>query len=432
MTVGPASVAIRTGQVTRGDDVIVSPLMGHVDVTVDGFDPRAVEGAEVLRFVNVHADVRALLPRLGFLDAFAEGAAGPPGPRFGGSGSAQADLRVVQGRLSSTSHVEVVADSMTVAADRTSAAGQLRALVDIADVAGRDTLDAFVEARDVRVTERGFEEAPLSAERAELRLRSQKLNLADHPFDDAASSVAVPSVRIPDARLIGAWVPSSAALRVTGGHGTCGAHLDLANGQVHGNFLLGLDVLRVVEEDGWGVEGNLRVQLALRDWNLARGTLDVSGSHVGLADVSTTGGTKAWWARVNLPSAAVDLHPSPSFRAHVDVAARDGRPLASLVAAKSGVPDWLVPLFSTSDLRAAADLRASPPSVDVRDLVATAGGFRVEASVAKRPRASRTLLLVELGPLAVAMDERNGDAHLQLLDAERWYHELAAAGATGR
>ncbi|MDP9033496.1 MAG: hypothetical protein M3O50_01710, partial [Myxococcota bacterium] len=430
VTIGPASVTLRRGRVTRGDDLLAEPVTGTLDVTVDGFDPRAVEGAEVMRFLSVRSALHAALPRFESVGALlAPGTTAPP-LLVRGQGSAECNLIVRRGVLASPSHIELVADSLAVELQHKLVEAQLRAVADIAEVAGSEALDATVEARKVRLVEQSFDVSPLSAERAELKVRSRELDLANSPFRDTAFSINVPSVQVPDARILNAWSSAGGALRVAAGRGTCGAHVDVGDGSAHGNLVLGLDGLRVVEQDGWTVAGNLRMQLSLRSWNSSpstRGTMDWSGSHIDLADVSTTGGTSGWWAKIELPSAALELHPSPLFRAHVAVTARDARPLASLFAAKSGVPPWLVPLFSTDDLRAAANLRASPMSVEMRDLVATAGGFRVEAGWAKRGPKTHALALVELGPLAAALETDDGDTQFQLLDADGWYRRRALA-----
>ncbi|MDP9150834.1 MAG: hypothetical protein M3O36_12960, partial [Myxococcota bacterium] len=432
VTVGPASVILRTGRVTRGDDALADTLTGTLDVTVDGFDPRAVEGAEVLRFLTVRSALHAAVPSFDFVGAFVDRPVTGAPPRFRGHGAAECDLTVRRGRLASPSHVELVADPFALDLEHRSVDAKLRAVADVAEVAGSDALDALVEAREVRLVEHRFEGSPLSAERAELRLRSRELDLAESPFRDATSSIAVPSVQIPDARVINAWSSAGGAPRVAAGRGTFGAHVDVADGLAHGNLVLGLDALRVTEQGGWSVAGNLRTQLSLRSWSLApgtRGKMDWSGSHIELADVTTTGGTSGWWARIELPTAAVELHPSPRFRARVTVTARDARPLASLFAAKSGAPSWLVPLFSTDDLRAEADLHASPASVELRDLVATAGGFRVEAGWAKRGPRTHAVALIELGALGAALEAEDGDTRFQLLDAESWYRRHAAAAS---
>jgi hypothetical protein len=424
-SVGPATAYVRSGRVTMGADVVAGDLQGRLDTTVDGFDPRVTAGADVLRRTSVRVAFDAGFPGLDALHRFV-----PAGMEIhGGAGRARMDVRVDHGRIAPQSHVDADARGVDVrmVAARVSIEGTLHLAADTTAVAPGASMQGVVTLSSMSIAARGFESVPVRVARADLSIRSSELDLVEHPLSDAEESVRLPVAQIPDARFVDAWMTDASPLHVRSGRGTFGAEIDIARGSGTGTALLALDDARVDAGPTESFAGKVRAEVALRRWNVASGHLDLSGSRVEVLGVTATGGTENWWANVKFPVSEIDLRGSPVCRAHVVVEARDTRPLATAFIAAKGLPDWLTPLASADDLRATAQVQinAAAQALDIRDLGATAGPFRLQATLSRRGDASHLIAAVGAGPLQVGIESVNGDTHLELAGVDGWYEERA-------
>jgi hypothetical protein len=209
-------------------------------------------------------------------------------------------------------------------------------------------------------------------------------------------------------------------LRVEGGGGTLGGEVDLADGVIHGGVLLAIDHLRL-RLGATAVTGNLRAHAVLREAHTDAVTSDWSGSRIDLNDVEASGSDPDWWATVALSSGALALVPhGVSFRAHLDAKARDTGPILGVAVADAGVPAWVAKALAASNFHAVADVHAAPGSFAVRDLVATAGPLRLDASLRGGAR-DDVLLLVDAPVITVGVEKDHEGTHVQLLGARDWY-----------
>lgn len=429
-SVRPALAEVRTGQLSMGDDVIATTITGSLSVTIDGFDPRLVEGAGIVARTSLHANLAGTLPGASFVRRWIDG--GDVAVR-GGAGDARLDVRVDHGRIISPGQVEIEAHRLVLESDRWSLEGDLQASATVSRDTGPDRLDAVIVGREWQGMARAAPGAPLRANRAELHMHSSRLDLSDHPFSDASFSARVPTVEIPDARVANAWLPAHGALRVESGLGTMGGQLDFSNGMAHGGALLGLDRLRF-RAGKTDVVGALRVQAVLRAGNVSDGTFDLGGSRVDLKDVEMSGVDPYWWANVKLLSSVVSIARGVAWRSRLEVSARDTGPLLSIAVAEANVPSWAAAVLSARDLRATMALHVRPGAVDVSDLVLAAGSLRLDGEWTERGAKNHILLLVDAPILTVGVEKNDDGTHIQLLGARDWFrqhaHGSAAAGAS--
>lgn len=438
-SVGPATAYVRSGQLTIGKDIVCRMAAGRVETTIEGFDPRQIRGAEVLHRANAHVWLDAQLPGVAFLGRLVHSdvAIG------GGAGRLTIDAGVSHGRIAPSSQIDLQLREVDVAAPPLSLTGDLSASVRTtgarssatnADAtASTNRLEAQVTLRNGRVVTRGFEPEPLTIGRLDLIAHSSELDLVDHPLSDTTLSVRLPAMQVADARFVDAWLDQTGGpVRVQGGHGTFGVELQTAHGIGSGTAQLALQDARVdIGNKETIAADQLRAEVRLRHWNMALGRLDLSGSRIEAMGVSTTGATSNWWANLEASSGELDLHHPPLYTARVVAQARDTRPFVSALIAAERLPAWLVPIASASGLQAAAEVEvnAAPVSVDVRDLVATAGPFRLQGMLSKRPDRIHMLALLALAAASVGIELSNGQTHLQLLGADDWYRERLAPHA---
>jgi hypothetical protein len=422
-SVGPATAYVRSGRVTIGADVVAGDLQGRLDATVDGFDPRVTSGADVLRRTSVRIACDAGFPGLDAWRRFA-----PSGVEIsGGAGRVHTDLRVDHGRIAPQSHVDADARGVDVRVARVSIDGALHLAADTTAGDRGASMRGVLTLAQMSIAVRGFASVPVRVDRADVTIGSSELDLVEHPLSDAEESMRLPVAQIPDARIVDAWMTDASPVHVRGGRGTFGADIDIVRGSGTGTALLALDDARLDIGPSESFAGHVRAELAIARWNVAGGQLDLSGSRVEVLGVSATGGTANWWANVKFPVSEFDLRASPVWRAHVVVEARDTRPLASAFIAAKGLPDWLTPLASADDLRVTAQvqLNAAAQALDIRDLGATAGPFRLQATISRRGDASHFIANVGAGPLQVGIESVNGDTHLELAGVDDWYEERA-------
>lgn len=427
-SVGPATAIVRSGAIRSGADVIGEQLHGRLRVTVDGFDPRATHGSAVLHQASAELAMAARVPSLVFLRRWVDVDV------KGGEGRAQIDLRMDHGRLTAGADVSLEARGVLVSSKSVTAVADVDLSATTVAEGGHDVLQALGLIRAAHVAAVGLDAAPISAERAEVRVRSADLDLVDRPFADATVVARAPAVKIADARIVDAWLGKGSSVGVRAGAGTLAASFEMARGVARGAATLAVDGLRADLGHEEAVDGALRAHLDLRRWDVASGAADISGSSLELREVRATGGTEGWWANLELGSGALALHAPTSFRSNVIVQARDTRPFVSALFNAEHVPSWLVPVVTGDDLRLKAELHVAPERLDVHDLAATAGALHLDGTFTKRGQRSRALALVGSGALNVALDTGGGGLALQLIDPGSWYRDRARAeeAADGR
>jgi len=424
-SVGPVLAYVRTGRVTSAKDVLAANLHGQTEATVDGFDPRETHGAEVLRRVSVRATLDADLPTVAFVQRWLGNA---PLTFSGGEGSASIDVTVRHGHVEAPGRVQADVRRARIGLSEGAVVGDLHASARVAAAEDSVRLDGGVTAQDVRLEMRGFQAEPVRMERADLHLGSHQLDLAEHPFSDAAVSAQLPVVQILDARFVNAWLPNAGA-RVMGGGGTVDAEFELTRLKGTGSALLAIDALQLALGNALRVGGQVRARANLSTATLASGRIGLSGSRVEVLGVSGLAGTQGWWANLEATKGELDLLAGPVVRATLLAEARDTRPLADPLIKAQGLPDWLVPVLSANDLRASAQVRVdtTTDTLEVRALQAHAGVFWMQAEAAKHGAASRAVALVGAGAFSLGAEVVNGKASFQLVGTGDWYRKRTAS-----
>lgn len=426
--VGPVTATVRSGRVTVGEDEVAREVRGQVETTVDGFDPRVVHGGDVLHRTSVQAQLSARISGRTFLRSQLSRRVGLQD----GTAELDIDARMVHGRIASPSRATARVVAAELEVPPVSIAGNASASMVVARSGSADSLVAKIALQRLRVASRGFEPVPIQIERFELQASSSELDLVDHPMSDLVVSMHLPAARVQDARFVDAWLDRSGApLRVQAGHGTVEGDLQVERSTGRGRAILALQDLEIDLGKREKITGQLQADVELRRWDITGGHLDLSGTHIEVRSVAATDGTANWWANVDTPSSRLDVAGAAEYQGRLDAYARDVRPFFSGLLNSKGLPGWIAGLASTSDLRASARLEVNPASqaIDVRDLDATAGPFRVQGILTKRGDESHWVARVTCGPLVVGIESLGHDTHVQLFDTDRWYQEQTLTAA---
>ena len=168
---------------------------------------------------------------------------------------------------------------------------------------------------------------------------------------------------------------------------------------------------------GVGLNGDIRATLRITDWNLERGSMNLSASSLAFSNVLApgSGASRGWWGRFTLPNAR--FHDG--LLALVNVQCRDGRPLLAVLGVN--LPRWTQGLLELDGLTAMATVSLDKAKTLVRELDAQGGNFRILGEYAVVGDRGRGVFLIDTGPLNVGVKIDGGVAAVHLIGAREWF-----------
>ena len=229
-----------------------------------------------------------------------------------------------------------------------------------------------------------------------------------------------------DLRFLNHFLRKTPEPRLTGGGGKARfeVRFDHGIGKGGGDFQVARAALRY--EDGT-VAGRASGRFAIPRWDVERDDMEISGSRVELTDVRTEGtkhDERDWWGRFEIPSG----HLRNGLSARTSVSCRDARPLYTLFGAK--LPGWAEGLLKLEGVTASARVRLARDLVDVENLEAAGGKFRIAGRYRQKKEDRRGAFLVESGILAVGVEIEGSKSHVKLLGARKWFEDQARSTST--
>ncbi len=229
--------------------------------------------------------------------------------------------------------------------------------------------------------------------------------------------------RIEDLRYLNYYLRHSPEPRFSGGGGTgtFAVRFDHGVGRGTADF----DVGRVAARYSDGtLRGRASGRLTVPHWDVERNDMEISGSHVALADIATTGtkhDEREWWGRFDIVSG----HLHEGLSARTAVACRDARPLYTLAEAK--LPGWAEGILKLEGMKGTARVQFASKLIDVEEIDASGGKFHIAGRYRQEQKQRRGAFLIETGPLAVGVAIDGPRSHVKLLGARKWFAEEAAA-----
>jgi hypothetical protein len=225
--------------------------------------------------------------------------------------------------------------------------------------------------------------------------------------------------RLEDIRFLNHYLRHAPDPRLSGGGGKAHFNLRFDHGIAvgGGDFELARAAFRY--SDGT-VRGRASGRLNVPRWDVEHNNMQISGSHIALSNVVTTGTAhdeRDWWGRFDVASGR--LHDGLS--AQTAVSCRDARPLYTLFGAK--LPGWAEGILKLEGLKATARVRLASKLIDMEELDANGGKFHIAGRYREKGEDRRGAFLVETGILAVGVAINGPSSSVKLLGARKWFEE---------
>lgn len=223
--------------------------------------------------------------------------------------------------------------------------------------------------------------------------------------------------RIEDLRFLNHYLGDAPEPRLSGGggRGHFAVRFDHGIGRGEAEFDAGRATARY--KDGTLV-GRASGRLAIPRWNVEKNDMEISGSRVELANVTTTGtkhDARDWWGRFDIVSG----HLHDGLSASTSVACRDARPLYTLVAAK--LPGWAEGILKLEGMKGTARVRLASRLIDVDGIDVSGGKFHIAGRYRQKQEERRGAFLVETGLLAVGVAIDGPASHVKIFGARKWF-----------
>jgi hypothetical protein len=173
---------------------------------------------------------------------------------------------------------------------------------------------------------------------------------------------------------------------------------------------------------GTHILADVTTQLRIRQWDVEHDRLDIGGTVIDLRNATVTEpgpDSRAWWGRFDLPAADVRGDRTPGFVAKVLVHARDARPLFTLF--QVGLPGWARGVLRLEGVEARGTVGLGKDVVDVEDLDAAGGAFRIRGWYRERGASTNGAFLLESKLLSLGLDIEPTSSKLKLVGATRWF-----------
>ncbi|KYF65845.1 hypothetical protein BE11_44625 [Sorangium cellulosum] len=419
--VGPLAMELRSGDVHLADHV-VARVDGDLDVTMSTFDPREIDGIDIVDTTWARARLDVALPGLDFVHFFTgEGAE----PRLeDGSGELRTNLVINRGKVEpgstasyATSHLVGTASSLRAAVE---AGVDLRV-----DERGAARLEVHVPRATLERPEKGL--PPIVVERASAVLDAPELHLMRFP-PGFSSKVDVVAAAIPDLRWLNADGAAPDAPRFTGGAAFMRSSLEvdpLGRGSGVLSLLMKQGALRWKETT---VKGDAEARIALDAASVLNPAATFRKSRIEIKDLAVEHKGEAWpdwWARIDIDEAKVGRG---LMQAAIRLECKDARPAVELLDAEDAIPGWAAGLLTMEGLKASATVSRKASDVDFRLLEAQGGNLAIRGRLTKSDgQDPRGAFLVKSGLLSVGIDLAQDGAGVHPLVGDDWVNEKIAA-----
>jgi len=229
-----------------------------------------------------------------------------------------------------------------------------------------------------------------------------------------------------DLRFLNHFLRHSPQPRLSGGGGKARFEVKFEHGIGKGSGDFNFTRAAFHYSDGT-VSGRASGRIAIPALDAEHGKMEISGSRVELASVTTSGTShdeRDWWGRFDIPSGR--FHDG--LAAQLSVSCRDARPLYTLFNAT--LPGWAEGILKLDGVTAKARVRFAPELVEVENLDAAGGKFHIAGRYREKKDDRHGAFLVETGILAVGVSIEGNTSHVKLLGAKKWFEETT--GPQGR
>ncbi len=392
-----------------GDDLVAKDLRGHLAVSLHPFDPREVQGLDVLGQVSLRARFDGQLAGLEFLQRML-----PLGIRVQAApGPLVVDLQVDRGKVSPGSALDLRSPRMSLQFWRLRAEGEAALELRTADAQATVALELL----SFSLAPLGGFPMPMRAQRARVEVTGDRLDLT-RALSWRSFVADLEGGAVPDLQLFEPLLPRGSGVRIESGQASLSGHMEGTPHASHGHIDFAAHEA-TVSAAGERLRASLHGQARLHANGL--GSLDLSGSKVSLDHVNLLHASNApdWWGRFKIPAALLDPE-AQTLVLRMTGDCRDARPLAGLFSAR-GVPDFVSNIFSMEGLHVSGAVRVAPDEFALLDLRAAGNGAQIRANYRSRGKAKRGAALFSAHGLSAGIDLDHGNSSLVVLDVDSWY-----------
>lgn len=222
VNVGPAKMQIHEGSIATGGPSLVTPLDGTAEVGIANFDPRTASGADIAGGLLLRTDLHAVCGDIDELSWML-----PHGLQF--HGPLEVDrlaLNVIDGVMRDGTVIDIRAPRTVVTQPEFRYSGAATLHADVSVVGPTPRLGFQLETENLEVRRNvGPGTLIVRARSAEALGNASDLALA-HFARDLHVRLAVPDVEVPDARMLGEFIPKDTPVTVNKGRARGSVNLE--------------------------------------------------------------------------------------------------------------------------------------------------------------------------------------------------------------
>lgn len=246
------------------------------------------------------------------------------------------------------------------------------------------------------------------------------------PFEmpELEVEIDLPESEVPDFTVYNPMLPAGADLRLTAGRGSLAGHASFDTASATGQAEMTLHATGLSARYGTtDLTGDFQLRTRIPRMQLRERRFDLAGSRMDIERAVVAGEPMedAWWMRVELPRARLELGEAPSLDARVRAALRDSSPLTAYLESKKKILRWVDRALTVKDVEMAGDLRAQPGLYRLGDLTVTGRHLEILGELRVGERQHAGLFHLELGPLSVGFEMVNGQRDLKVFGSREWF-----------
>lgn len=418
--VGPAVLSLRDGEIHVADQV-VARLDADIDITMSQFDPMNVTGLNAFETTGARVRLSAQVPGLDVANFFME----PGGSTrvADGSGALDADLSINKGAIEPGSFLRYATSRLDIKSPDIDVTLGGEASLRIAGGGGDEAARAVVHIPRATASRPGKGLPPAVAEKVRAIFTAPSLNLGALP-SKVAVDFNVVAAAVPDLQMLNLADSAPDAPVFTGGAAFFRGHIAVDPEGRGGGALRTLVKRGAMKWKDTRVLGDVTVDLALENGDIAARTAALGASRVDVRDLAIThkGETwPEWWARVDIEKAKLE---KKLIEATIKLECKDAQPAVGLLDAEDVIPGWAAGLLTMEGLKASATVRRSERDIDFKLLKAEGGSLAIRGRL-KKPREGKPegAFLVRSGILSVGIDIEEDGAGVHPLAGDTWVNE---------
>lgn len=222
VNVGPTKIRIHEGSIATGGPSLVTPLDGTAEVGIANFDPRTASGADIASGLLLRTDLRAVCGDIDELSWML-----PHGLQFHGPLEVnRLALNVTDGVMREGTNIDIRAPRTVVTQPQFRYSGAATLHADVSHVGPNPQLGFQLETENLEVRRNvGPGTLIVRARSAEALGNASDLALA-HFARDLHVKLAVPDVEVPDARMVGEFIPKDTPVTINEGRARGSVNLE--------------------------------------------------------------------------------------------------------------------------------------------------------------------------------------------------------------